>query len=55
MEQILSFIIILLPFHFSEVHLLGPMNYRIMSGVLFGSTDIKEIMVFFHMVLVTIN
>lgn len=55
MEQTLCFIIILLSFHFSEVHLLGPMNHRIMSGVLFGSTVIKEMVVFFHMVVVTVN
>lgn len=55
MKQIPSFIIILVPFHFSEVHFRGPKNYRIMLEGLFGFTVIKEMTVFFHRVVVTLN
>jgi len=55
MQQISSFIIVLVPLHFSEGHLLRLTNYRVMPGVLCGFTVIKEMMVFFHRVVLTLN
>lgn len=55
MKQVPCFIIILAPFHFTEIHLPGTMNYRIVPGALFGFTVIKGITVFFHRVVLTLN
>lgn len=46
MKQIPSFIIILVPFHFLEVHLLGPMNYRIMPGACLVLLSLKKLRYF---------